>query len=120
MQQTFPLKLKLKILFTSSISSFAILVLFYKYYPKFAEFGKIENIKIIKEIVKISVFCRIVKTVPNLAVFMSSFTIVAIAIDRYYVICRPTRSQVYFLMSFFSKLKSCYRLSNVVTHILIA
>ena len=41
-----------------------------------------------------SFLTRLVKTLPNLAVFMSSFTIVAIAIDRYITICRPTKPRV--------------------------
>jgi hypothetical protein len=35
-----------------------------------------------------------VKTLPCIAVFMSSLTIVVIAIDRYLVICRPAQRQV--------------------------
>ena len=34
------------------------------------------------------------KSFPCLAVFMSSFTIMAIAIDRHRMICRPTYRQV--------------------------
>ncbi len=37
---------------------------------------------------------RLVKTLPCIAVFMSSLTIVVIAIDRYLVICRPAQRQV--------------------------
>ena len=35
-----------------------------------------------------------VKTLPCVAVFMSSLTIVVIALDRYLVICRPAHRQV--------------------------
>jgi hypothetical protein len=39
-------------------------------------------------------WCRLVKTLPCIAVFMSSLTIVVIALDRYLVICRPAHRQV--------------------------
>ena len=38
--------------------------------------------------------CRLVKVVPCMAVFMSSFTIIAIAVDRHRMICKPTFRQV--------------------------
>jgi hypothetical protein len=40
--------------------------------------------------------CRIVKTLPCVAVFMSSLTIVSIAIDRYRIIVHSTATQVAF------------------------
>ena len=39
-------------------------------------------------------YFRLVKVFPCLAVFMSSFTILAIAVDRHRMICRPTYRQV--------------------------
>ena len=40
------------------------------------------------------IYSRLVKVFPCLAVFMSSFTIMAIAVDRHRMICRPTYRQV--------------------------
>ena len=38
--------------------------------------------------------CRLVKCLPCVSVYMSSLTIMAIAVDRHRVICKPTFSQV--------------------------
>ena len=38
--------------------------------------------------------CRLVKCLPCVTVYMSSLTIMAIAVDRHRVICKPTFSQV--------------------------
>ena len=42
------------------------------------------------------VTCRLLKSFPCLAVFMSSLTIMAIAVDRHRMICRPTYTQLGF------------------------
>ncbi len=44
--------------------------------------------------------CRIVKTLPCVAVFMSSLTIVSIAVDRYRIIVHSTARQVVFIESY--------------------
>jgi hypothetical protein len=49
---------------------------------------------------------RLVKTLPCIAVFMSSLTIVVIAIDRYLVICRPTHKQVRLMLDMIVKYQS--------------
>ena len=38
--------------------------------------------------------CRLVRSVPCVAVYMSSLTIIGIAFDRHRVICKPTYRQV--------------------------
>jgi hypothetical protein len=35
----------------------------------------------------------LIKTLPNTSVFMSSLTIMLVAFDRFWVICRPTSYQ---------------------------
>ena len=44
----------------------------------------------------IHILFRLVKTMPCLAAFMSSLTIMTIAVDRHRAICRPTLTQVPF------------------------